>query len=146
MHNYILVCDKNTILPSLKESRWGVKEKDNSRLDVINTNDSVFFYIKAKSALSNKGCICGPFQVNKSAIEPDIGYYFEQGYSKIIEFLDKQDKLYAIFKEIVDKLEIVNNKQHWGMTFMGRALIQINPSDAEIISLHIKNNGYEIRL
>ena len=145
MSYYILVCDKGTILPSLKESRWGVKEKNISRLALLSIEDTIFFYVRGQSALG-KGAICGPFFVCQTSHTPDGGFYQEKNFSKIIEFNQESNASYIGFKDILQEIRLVKNKKHWGMTFMGRAIIAIEQEDSITISSRIREKGYPVRL
>ena len=144
MPHYILVCDKGTILPSLKESRWGVKEKNISKLNLLSIEDTIFIYIKGQSPLG-KGAICGPFYVSQTSHNPDGGFYQEKNYSKIIEFSQESNVSYIEFKDTVQEISLVKNKEHWGMIFMGRAIIAINQEDSDSISSRIREKGYPVR-
>ena len=143
--HFIVICDNDTILPSLREAKWGVMDKNVSRLEAINTKDILFIYVKGSSALG-RGCICGPFIVSKTSVEPKNGFYFKQGYSKIIEFEQNTEPSYIGLKEIIQKIELIKNKSHWGMTFMGRAIIKISQDDSDTIISEIEKNGAPVRM
>lgn len=145
MRHFILVCDKVTILHSLKEGKWGVKKNNESRLENIELGDILFIYVKGTSALG-KGCICGPFVTSKISTEPSEGFYFERGYSKVIEFNQSIETSFISLKQIRHEIEFIKNKSRWGMTFMGRAIIEIKQDDSSRITSEIEINGFPIRM
>ena len=143
---FICVCDHITLLPTLKEKCWGVEEKYREKILAINADDELFIYAKAGSQLSKKGAICGPLKAINNAHNPDSGFYFNRNYHSIVALSNDDRIRWLPFNELVENLNCVKNKSHWGMIFMGRAIITIDDGDSKYISDALKESGRKIRM
>ena len=145
LRHYICVCDGATFLPIVKEQVLGVHEKYVQKFQQVSINDTIWLYVKAGSPLSRKGAVCGFFKVKENLILPKNGYFSDSNYPFILPLTIDDEIRWEYFADLVDSLNCVTNKKHWGMLFMGRALVEIDDEDSIFLTKTL-NSGKGVRI
>ncbi len=121
-----------------KSNVYGVSNRFENTIYRTNVGDIIFFYIKTGKHNSSKvkSSVSQPFTVKSNP------YYDESPLFQTV--IERKDETYPYrihledrrkhidpkpFKPLVKKLGFISNKHRWGLTFMGRELIDLPKED-----------------
>jgi len=102
-------------------------------------------YVKAKSPLGNAAMFCGDFVVSGVNDNLESESFFAE-FNKHITLTPTSSLVYQKFISAKDELAMIKNKQYWGMTFMGRSIVQIPDNDFEYLVGILEKSGIPIRM
>ena len=126
----------------IKNNVWGVKESHKKQIHNGSIGDSLLFYIKSGKYKGDKKdtSIFGGYKVISNVFYDDSKIFKgEETFSyrteiKQIESIKKPKD----FRFLVPKLNIIKNKKRWGLLFWGRAMIEIDDHDYNLILEYLK--------
>jgi predicted RNA-binding protein len=143
--NFFIVCDSESIIPCLKELAWGGTERDIVKRFNIQIGDRIMIYVKAKSPLGKAAMFCGDFVISGVNDNLESESFFAE-FNKHITLTPTSSLVYQKFISAKDELAMIKNKQYWGMTFMGRSIVQIPDNDFEYLVGILEKSGIPIRM
>jgi len=140
--NFICVTDMENLNKTIDNNIWGVKESHKKQLEKVENGDNLLFFVKAGKyrGEKNDSAIFGIYKVasemffdsSKIFIADNESFPYRIKISRTFN-MDKPKN----FRVLIPKLGIIKNKERWGVLFMGRAMIQLDNQDYEVIKEYL---------
>ena len=132
---YFGITDKSNWLVIKRKHVYGVTKTHTKRYNAINEGDNIVFYItKVKRIGGYIFKIIKKYKSKKELFYSGAGYHLRLKLNPLSVTQDKK-----INSKIIKNLDFIRNKNKWGTSFMGKALIEISKKDFETIK-HLLND------
>lgn len=141
-NNFICVTDMENLHKTIDNNIWGVKESHKRQLKKVENGDNLLFFVKAGryQGEKNDSAIFGIYKVaselffdsSKIFITNNESFPYRIKISRTFNMDSPKN-----FRTLIPKLKIIKNKKRWGILFMGRAMIQIDNQDYELIKEYL---------
>lgn len=126
----------------IKNNIWGIKELHKRQIYNANIGDLLLFYIKAGKYRGDKkdSSIFGVYNVVSNVTYNDSNIFkSEETFPHRVEIKQMDSvKKPKDFRLLVPKLNIIKNKEKWGLLFWGTSMIEIDNHDYNLILEYLK--------
>lgn len=134
MKYWICILDRRNFDIVIQKKIWGVSERHKNTISKVEIDDRLVFYITKESVFGGISEVASDnFIDEESVFLPPYGDWNQTFPLRIII------KPVTIFKEpmkikpLIPKLDIIKNKNNWAGHFMGKAMVQIEKHDIDLI-------------
>lgn len=139
---FICIIDWGNYEKIIENNILGVKYLHRGQINNVNIGDKLLFYIKAGKYQGDKkdSSIIGAFEIISDVFSDETRIFkgtenfpLRVKIKRIEKFKEPKN-----FRPLISKLQVIKNKEKWGMLFWGRAIIEVNNHDYNLILDYLK--------
>lgn len=139
---FICVTDWINLDKIVNNDIWGVKEHHRRQIYNTSIGDKLLFYIKAGKDGGRKKdtAIFGIYEVASDVFYDDSQIFkgkeafpLRVEIKRTVHIEGPKD-----FRSLISKLRVIKNKEKWGLLFWGRAMIEVDEHDFNLIAEYLE--------